>query len=854
MTTITTQLRRYWPVVALLLLASLLLAPGLGLPTSLAGLAAWAVLGAPGFLLAWRLYDDEDALARVWLGLCGALALASLLLLALHALPGPLPAWLLVGSCLVLSLLVLLVPGGSDGKGERATSDARLGLLALAAILVVAAALRLPNLNASELQGDEARALLMAVGVLEGQAEVLLVHKKGPVEILLPAGPLVALGEVNEGAARLPFALAGIATTLGAYLVARRMFAAEGRALAATAGLIAAAIVAVDGFLIAFSRIVQYQSVLVLMSLAALYLCWRFYAGEGRWARDLICAAALASVGLLAHYDGIYVLPSLALLLLAGLWRRRWGPRGWALGLGLPLLTGLVLTGSFYLPFALHERFARTAGYLFDRAGQGDESALVFYNNLPAYYLLGSFYNTEFQMTWLGLALLACVLCWLPLYLRPRLLGWVLAGALLAGVLTMVYQGERFALGEERDDGNWALALFLPAALGLVLSPATPMALRTLVLWFGCAFLAHSFVIARPQTHFYTMDVPGALLIGLGCARLAAWLRAQRLGLARLPLAAAGLSLFALAVPYMHIVYVRQTPPYQLTFPEGRPDIYRARYKDQLPQASGYFGFPHGSGWKTVGDLYRQGLLHGDYNSNEEELVTGWYTRGAFRCNSKPVYYFIARRPRDAQEVPVQEIQEDYRLFGYVLRNNEQVLDIYTRLPVETPQVFRDEEHAQAFDSWTVSSFPTLRSLHETLPQFGLDAAWQQGLLLRGYDLDYAEIGPGQRATFSLYWQAAQPIAPGYELVVELVDEGGRLVGAARAHCGVHPIEKWHNNKLANRAFTISHDPALPPGRYTLRTALVNPQSGERIPLADGAAALAFAQLTMSPQPVARSE
>jgi hypothetical protein len=857
----TSFLRRSGPGLLLVLLAYLLLV--LPLPTLFRSLGAWLVLGMPGFVLAWGLYDDEALPARVFLGFSGAIALATLLLLALHALPGPLTAPVLLGSAAVLNL-ALLSWFGSGGSADRAdqadqakahTTTRAAGwaeLLLVLVLVLVAAGLRLVNLNASELQGDEARATLLAVGVLEGQPDVLLVHKKGPVEILLPAGPLVALGALNESVARLPFALAGVAVVLGAYAAALALFATEGRRVGVAAGLIAAAALTVDGFMVAFSRIVQYQSVLVLMQLGALYLCWRFFAGAERWVRDLVGAAVLASVALLAHYDGIYVLPALALLVLAGLWRRRWGLAGWLAGLGLPLATGLILTGSFYLPFARHERFARTAGYLFDRAGRGDETMLVFYNNLRPYFLLGSFYNTQFQMTWLGIALLAILLCWLPLYLRPRLLGWLLAAMLLAGALLAVYDPDRFMLGPEREDGNWALALFLPAALGLILSPATPMSVRVLTLWFGGAFLAHAFVIARPQTHFYTIDVPAALILGIGCARLAEWLRLNRLGLVRLPFAAAGLGLFALALPYMALVYVRQFPPYQLTFPQGRPDIYRASYDDQVPQRSGYFGFPHGSGWKTVGDLYRQGVLHGDYNSNEEELVTGWYTRGAFRCNSKPVYYFIARRPRDAQDVPLQEIAEDYRLYGYVLRGDEPVLDIYTRLPVDVPQVFRDDEHAAAFDRWPIRGFPTLRSLHETLPQFRLGTPWQQGLVLRGYDQDYAEIGPGERVTLSLYWQASQPIAPGYELRLEVLDQAGNLVGTARTHCGVHPLEKWHNNRLANRAFTFSHDPALPPGLYRLRATFVNPTSGEHIPLADGSPAFEFAELRLSGQPVAR--
>src|SRR3712207_8326731 len=53
---------------------------------------------------------------------------------------------------------------------------------------------------------------------------ILLLHRKGPTEVLLPAGPLVLLEQTNELVARLPFAFAGMGIVLGAYLLARSLF------------------------------------------------------------------------------------------------------------------------------------------------------------------------------------------------------------------------------------------------------------------------------------------------------------------------------------------------------------------------------------------------------------------------------------------------------------------------------------------------------------------------------------------------------------------------------------------------------------------------------------------------------
>ena len=92
-------------------------------------------------------------------------------------------------------------------------------------------------------------------------------------------------------------------------------------------------------------------------------------------------------------------------------------------------------------------------------------------------------------------------------YGRPRLLGAALAGLLLLGCALLLWAPERFVL----VGGNWAILAFgLPLA-GLILSPATPPPLRTLLIWFAAPFIAESFLIDDPKTHFYTMDAAAAL-------------------------------------------------------------------------------------------------------------------------------------------------------------------------------------------------------------------------------------------------------------------------------------------------------------------------------------------------------
>jgi 4-amino-4-deoxy-L-arabinose transferase-like glycosyltransferase len=824
-------------LVSLLLLLHLLLL--LPLPTAGRGMVALLLLGLPGVLLALLLFRaQEGPLLLLFLGLCGGLLVPALLLLALQALPGAVSGW---GLLLATDALILLF-GWTLFRRTSVPAPARFHLsgvfttrhLPLALLLLLGAALRLTFLGNAEFQGDEARALLKAVGMLHGQDEILLLHKKGPLEVLLPALPLALTGHVNEWVARLPFALAGMGVLLGSYALARELFADNGRLV----GLLAVAILALDGFLIAFARIVQYQSIVMLMSLGAIACGWRFYAGAAHPRRYLAAAAVLAAVGLLAHYDAIFGLPALGWLLLAGGRRRNWRPAQWLHELALPTLLGAGLLFSFFVPFARNTRFGRTFEYVVGRTGQ-DDAGITLVNNLVEYYHLATFYNTTFQIQWLGMALVAGLLVWLRRYLRPRWLGGALAGLLLVGCLLLLLRPAWFELA---GGGNWAiLACGLPLA-GLLLAPGTPAGLRVLLLWFGAAFVAQAFLIVNPKTHFYTIDTAAALLIGLALTQLVGWLQRQRAWLLR-PLAAGGGVLLLLAIPYMYLVYIRPEPEYWTVFPAARPALYRASYGDQLPNGA-YFGFPRRAGWKVIGDLYRQGVLQGDYASNEKELITGWYTRGTLRCWQEPDYYFAAWSV--ASSTLKIDVPPGYHLLGSVLVDQVKKLDIYSREPVaHPPRIFTLAEHRAAFDAQAVTSFPIQRPLVEVVPQQHLDARWQQDVMLRGYDLDRAQLKPGETATLVLYWRENQAIEPGYLPVVTLVDAHGKSVARATPACDVLPAA-WNTQYLSGVAFTLTNTAQIQPGQYALQVGLRHTQTGAWLPREDGTPALQFAQLLLT--------
>jgi hypothetical protein len=875
---------RLLPGAALLLaLAHLLLLPPL--PLEVRGVGALLVLGLPGALLALLVFRREpDAVEKSLLALCGALVLPVLLLLALHALPGALPWWLLLLACDTLSLGLGWLLWRAQQTHPLDPPDPALScthapaLLALGLVLLVGAIFRLVALGSAELQGDEARPLLVATGVLYGKDEMLLLRTKGPVESLVPAGPLVLLGQINEWTARLPFALTGLAVLPGCYVLAYRMLCCgagagldkaglQPRCAGRWVGVLAAALLALDGLSIGFARIVQYQSVVLLLACGALWCGWRFATGAPAASdantpamsatsatsarndppagqRYLVSAAVLAAVGLLAHYDGVFVLPALGWLVLWGGWRRGWRGLAWLRGLWLPTLTGALLVALFYVPFFLHEWVSRnTTVYLLWRV-RGQNELGFLYNNLTSYYHLATFYNTTFQMVCYSLVLLAGLLVWLLRLLRPRLLAAGLAGLLLLGSVLAVGWPAAFDLSTRY---NWALLAFgLPLA-ALIVAPAPPAALRLLLLWFGAPFVAMAFVIADPRTHFYVMHPAAALLVALAVVQGVGWLAARRWRLARVSqhaLAYGALLLLLLTLPYHYLIFLRQTPEYQRSFPAARPPLYAASYGDERPQG-GYFGFPFRAGWKVIGQLYEQGILAGSYNSNVGQHLAAWYTRGAFHCDKYPDYIFLSEPQQAAAP-------RGYTLHSSVLVAGVRKLDMYSRAPVVgPPQLYTlDGDIIRAFDAQPVEHIAMQRIFPVPLPQQRVGARWQGGVLLHGYDLWSPTLPVGEDALIRFYWEAAQPLNADYTLVVELVDEAGQPVRTAEPYCGVIPPASWHMTAatLRGSAFRVPLAAApLPAGRYRWRVGLRHADGERWLPLAEGGSWLHLPPLEVRP-------
>ncbi len=354
------------------------------------------ILPALGWMLLIRGYLSERFLIAAGIALLANMVIA----LWVSYIPGRSQSGFMLFGVLILVIApVLFSLIELPTKVERQSLLPKV-IVTLVAIMLIAILLRLPNLGYKELQGDEGIIMARAAAIITGDVDELFLHQKGPAEILFPLITWELTGTINDFWLRLPFMWAGWLAVLALFWLARTWFSDR-------VGLISALLFAIGGFAVAFSRIAQYQSFVVLFGALALFSAARFRLNGRR--SDLFLSIIFLSGGFLAHYDAILFTPAIAWILVAAYRENHLKVRTW----GLALLSGLVLLAIFYIPYALAPNFGKIINYLVGtRVGvQGNEVSLA--GGASAAWQMSTFYNSIWYvlgilvLTAIGLVILA---------------------------------------------------------------------------------------------------------------------------------------------------------------------------------------------------------------------------------------------------------------------------------------------------------------------------------------------------------------------------------------------------------------------------------------------------------------
>ena len=553
---------------------------------------------------------ERDVLERgvlsIGLALVLTLCVAALVLLR----PGAAPPW---GLAAALCALIDTLGGLGLGRPGPASSLRRADVLALGPLLLLGGALRLVDLGYSDFQGDETQVLFRAAALIQGFDDALLAHRKGPAEILLAAFSGQLVGRVAEADARLPYALLSVAGIAALFVLGRELFGVR-------AGLIAAGLWAINGFAVAFGRIVQYESLVLLFTTLAAFCAWRALrrgSGGGAWAGLAVLQLAVAAAcGFNALTLGI---PALYLLARWAWISSRQIPKLAALsGLSVLLLAaaGLAVVAGPFLRDARPDLLSYAAWRLGPNRSLNNLDLLaavtVGYTSLPYFVLTGT------------LGLLACCLlaCGGAPVARRRALGLGLA----AGFLLLI-------LG--RGAPTWlALACWGVALGGILARRDLSEAWKAAVAGFGLPLGLYAFLVARPGTHWLEL-YPSLLLLVGGMADRAA---------VRLPRRAAPYLLGVAAIIMLALAAYPAGTFLPIWPGQLVPPTIVSWYRPELPplRSTGAFGFPHQLGWKAIARLEADGALPLPYETNEKDQVARWYLPHVESCYDQARSYVLA--------------------------------------------------------------------------------------------------------------------------------------------------------------------------------------------------------------------
>lgn len=447
-------------------------------------------------------------------------------------------------------------------------------------ILILASILRLINLGYSDFQGDEIKALFLPEA---GQSisDFLLTQRKGPIQFLVTyLLKIIDPSYSHEFLIRLPFALAGILAVYFFYKFIRSEFNER-------LAFYASFFLATNGFFVAFSRIVQYQSFVILFMIMALYYFGLASKDKSYNYKGLYLGFVFWALSVLSHYDGVFIAPYVLYLLFR--WsklqvfnfREVYGKFTLTKPIKHLLLSGfiaLVLVLIFYVPFVFNIDPGTKSywqGRLSGTGGKISSSRYLFSVYQPIYVV--------------------------HIYTLLFVFGFV--------------ESIRRFIGVEMLLSIFKAKFRVWATIVLLLVKDYFQKLVALNLWFLIPFIFMEALVNIPGTHIYTYLLPLFIYLGLGILLIEklAYMLFRHISYV---ISFAGVSvIFAFIFLQSYVIFVDHAVEYPWTsekffiweFPEPTPVFHLSM-----------FGFPYYRHWEEIGDFVENGEAYIPCPANKE--------------------------------------------------------------------------------------------------------------------------------------------------------------------------------------------------------------------------------------------
>lgn len=507
---------------------------------------------------------------------------------------------------------------------------------ALTLLVLLGAILRLFNLGYSDYQGDEIKAFLIPD---QGQSvwNFLLTQRKGPMQFIITfLAKLILGGYDNQLLVRLPFALAGIVSIYYFYKLIKEHFGNR-------ISLYATLFFITNGFLIAFSRIVQYQSFVIMFMIGSLYYFTLASRKSEFQKKGIILGFVFWALSILSHYDGVFTAP-FVLFLLFEWWKNSSLNKKEKIS---TIVVALVISGlmlaSFYIPFVLSlskETLSYWGGRLSgDVSGKISSSTYLFQVYQPIYVL--HFYRI---LTVLGLFLAV-----LSFFEKKKIAKNIISKL---RIMTVFNKG----------------------------------ALIAVLLWFALPFIFMEKFVYIPGTHIYTYLIPLFVIISFGIYLVESLIKrvlGQRIGRS---IFVYGISLMFVFI-YLQVFAVFVDSSIEYPWREEKFFFWTFPKPNAVYHLS-MFGFPYYRNWEGIRDFIKSDSIEDKtppaYSTNERKSLVRYYVP-LEKSSNKAGYYIYIKDPQSFTNKITEEKSlywtEKYNPDFTLSRNGEEIVKIYKMVP-----------------------------------------------------------------------------------------------------------------------------------------------------------------------------
>ena len=463
-------------------------------------------------------------------------------------------------------------------------------IVLLLIILLFSAWVRIQNVGYSDYQGDEIKAFFNPKE--DGDyLQFLLDQRKGPNQFIVTGLIKDITNEYqNYFLTRLPFALAGFISVIVFYFVVKNYFGVN-------IAIWSSVFFATNGFLIAFSRIVQYQAFVILFGLLGILL-YQMYQNSKRYGFLYLSGVSFA-ISILFHYDGVFfTIP----VLITGLWalfkdfKIKDKPKD-KKDLIQHLISFLISASillSFYIPFVLNLS-EQTISYWEGRISGNVSSKIS-----SSYYLF-----TVYQPIYV-----------VHFYILVTFMGFF--------AICFPYLNQWLKLGLKLD-----------------FSEKINLNLLAVLIWGILPLIMLEVFVSVPGTHIYTYLIPGMVLMAYGLNYFLEFVRHNLNNIFSKIYIFGGILLFLFLALQAHTIFIdNQSGEYPW---EDKKFLIFTMNRPTPTFHLSMFGFPYNRNWQGIAEFMKDKPNY--YSTNEREPITRYYVKNQ-KAGDKIGYFVWIEAPQ----------------------------------------------------------------------------------------------------------------------------------------------------------------------------------------------------------------